>query len=784
MNVRRCKAYPLALAAVLLLAPCFAARAQQPAAAAPARPAAEEARVARLVGLAKVWGAVKYFHPSLAYREIDWDKALVEAIPKVQAAKTPQEYRAALNQMLAALGDESTRASNETEARPAPPAQAATPSAQAAAPAREHVRTENGVLFIDATRIAEAGARDNTAYRVLLGKLGETIPSASAVVIDARAPGGPAEFAGYIFGDLLRQVLPQLLDTNVTLGSSRHRIHNGYATQTGGASFYYSAFANVAPQTLAGRNKAKTPPVVFVVNEHTPPAIELLGGLQHAGRAFVIQDGERAPEAGGRSFTMELPDGVRARLRTSESVNPDGSLGFTADAVVKGAGEDAAMREAVRAAQEAKVSQAGRKGAATPATQVSQKEKTYAEMEFPAPEYRLLALFRYWNVVNYFYPYRHLIEDTWATVLPRYIPKFEANRDAADYQLTVRELVTEMYDSHGGVQNANASAERLGTYLPPVVVRHVENRSVVAKVLDDKLPVKVGDVILTVDGEPIEKRVEFLSRYTAASTPQALMRSVHANLLRGQKDTAAKLRVRGLDGAERDAEVPRSFGNADRAKLFAATQRAAPVFHVMPEGYGYVDLARLQAGEVEKMFEAIKDTPAVVFDMRGYPNGTAWSIAPRLSEKRTPVAALFSRPFLEATSLSDQELAGSAQYTFSQRIPARRGDAYKGRVVMLINEDAISQSEHTCLFFETATDVTFVGTPTTGANGDVTFMVLPGNLAVSFTGHNVRHADGRQLQRVGIQPDIKVAPTVRGVAAGRDEVLEAAVKHLREGLKK
>jgi hypothetical protein len=34
---------------------------------------------------------------------------------------------------------------------------------------------------------------------------------------------------------------------------------------------------------------------------------------------------------------------------------------------------------------------------------------------------------------------------------------------------------------------------------------------------------------------------------------------------------------------------------------------------------------------------------------------------------------------------------------------------------------------------------------------DVTFMVLPGNLPVAFTGHNVCHADERQLQRVGIQ---------------------------------
>jgi C-terminal processing protease CtpA/Prc len=772
MTLKRFRALPLTLAA-LLLSSYLNVRAQQTAPA-PGPASSDGARVERLAGLAKVWAAVKYFHPSLAYRELDWDRALVEAIPKVSAARTPPEYQAALNQMLAALGDASTRAEIETGPKPAPPA-------PTTAPAGEPVRTEEGVLLLDAMRVAEAGAKDNTTLRVLFGKAIEAAASARAVVIDARGAAAADPFAAYIFADMLRQVLPQLLDSDVRLGSARYRLHNGYATQTGGASFYYSAFANVAPQTLAGRNKAKAPPIVFVINEHTPPAAEVLGGLQHAARAYVIQEGERAPEAGGQTFTLELPDGVKARLRTSEAVNPDGSLGFSADAVVP---EGAALPAALRAAQEGKVSPAGRKTAAAVAPLVGQKEKTYAEMEFPPAEYRLLALFRYWAVVNYFYPYKHLIEETWATVLPRYIPKFEANRDAADYQLTVRELVTEMHDSHGGVQNANASAERLGTYLPAVVARHVEGRTVVTNVLDDKLPVKVGDVVLAVDGEPVERRVEFLSRYTAASTPQALMRSVHANLLRGQKGTAAKLRVRGTGGEEREVELPRAFGNADRAKLFAATQRSTPVVQVLPGGYGYVDLARLQPGEVEQMFETIKGTPAVIFDMRGYPNGTAWPIAPRLSEKRTPVAALFSRPLLEAPAQSDDELAGSPQYTFAQRLPERKGDVYRGRVVMLINEDAISQAEHTCMFFEAATDVTFVGTPTTGANGDVTYMVLPGNLAVSFTGHNVRHADGRQLQRVGIQPTVKVAPTVGGVIAGRDEILEAAVKYLQQHVKK
>ena len=47
-----------------------------------------------------------------------------------------------------------------------------------------------------------------------------------------------------------------------------------------------------------------------------------------------------------------------------------------------------------------------------------------------------------------------------------------------------------------------------------------------------------------------------------------------------------------------------------------------------------------------------------------------------------------------------------------------------------------------------------------------------------ITGQVVRHADGRQLQRVGVQPHIRVEPTIEGIRQGRDEVLEAAVAFL------
>jgi C-terminal processing protease CtpA/Prc len=51
-------------------------------------------------------------------------------------------------------------------------------------------------------------------------------------------------------------------------------------------------------------------------------------------------------------------------------------------------------------------------------------------------------------------------------------------------------------------------------------------------------------------------------------------------------------------------------------------------------------------------------------------------------------------------------------------------------------------------------------------------------MRVTFSGLDVRHADGRQLQRIGLIPDVPVAPTLAGIRAGQDEVLERAIQYL------
>ena len=71
-----------------------------------------------------------------------------------------------------------------------------------------------------------------------------------------------------------------------------------------------------------------------------------------------------------------------------------------------------------------------------------------------------------------------------------------------------------------------------------------------------------------------------------------------------------------------------------------------------------------------------------------------------------------------------------------------------------------------------------MGSRTSGADGQITSIAVPGGISVGFTGQGVRFPDGRRLQRTGLIPDIEVKPTIAGIRDGRDEELEAALRFL------
>jgi C-terminal processing protease CtpA/Prc len=735
----------------------------------------EATRIDRLVALAKLWAAVKYFHPYLAYRDdIDWDGALVRTIPKVDAARNGEEYAAAVEGMLNELGDPVTHVLN-----------ASVPTSPSSSAERQPTfrRNADGVLVVAMTNYSDF--EDFGGTREKLAALKKELPTARAIVFDLRPAVPPSESdQGLASNGISGSGLPGLLTSvSVDMPGERRRMHVGYAPQDGSTSGDYSSgFYLQGRQPIKAESGAKDIPVVFLIGPHADlPDMAL--GLQASGRGAIVSEGLFNEEVAVSTQNIELPDGLRAQFRLGELVYGDGTSGFEPNLTVPNSGakggQDPALQAAIQLATSGKFSAPSRARLLERAAPV--RDKTYEDMPYPAPEYRVLAAFRIWAVIDYFFPYKEFMGEDWNETLRQFIPRMEEAKDALDYSLAVAEMVTHIHDSHGSATSP-ILRKYFGDASAPVRVRMIEDLPVITGFTNSEAAkdagLEIGDVILKVDGEEASHRITERLKYTAHSTPQSGMFFTERSLVRGPKDSTATFTVRDLHDQVREVKVSRKVEYMPKT----TGDRTGDVLRVLPGNIGYADLDRLPASNVDEMFEKFKDCPAIIFDDRGYPQGTAWQIAPRLTEKADVVAALFRRRDPMSPDLPNGELSSSQEVTtFLQRLPHTDKWRYHGKTVMLIDERTISQAEHTGLFLEAANGTKFIGSPTQGANGDVTNLSVPGGIYVRFSGQGVWHPDGRQLQRLGLQPEIELRPTLAGIRAGKDEVLDRAIAYLQHG---
>lgn len=397
------------------------------------------------------------------------------------------------------------------------------------------------------------------------------------------------------------------------------------------------------------------------------------------------------------------------------------------------------------------------------------------ERSYPTPQMdsglNLLTLFRLWNVIEYYAPNRSLTLHPWDEVLSTYIRLVGAETDPVRFSRLYMRLIRELNDGH-----AYAPIEMLfGQRMLPVWPLQAEGRLFVGYSGDSLL--ERGDEVVAIDGEPISERLELLREYASRSNEASLRQALRYYGLCTRRDTAEVVRRRaGVCDTLRVATVP--YGSV--SPLYDPAQLEQPPFRLLADSVGYIYAGTFSREHLAQVVQTLPRTRALIIDLRTYPLKVDGALIALIGQSLRTESVVVRQALYQTLALPGL-FYRQEQWLFEDfgEVAARCTEPYKGRVILLVDEMTQSNPEFQAMAFQSCPQTLTIGSPTSGANGSIVWIPLPGQMT-SFSGIGALYPDGTQPQTVGVRLDVEVLPTAEGLQAGRDEVLERALELARQ----
>jgi C-terminal processing protease CtpA/Prc len=395
-------------------------------------------------------------------------------------------------------------------------------------------------------------------------------------------------------------------------------------------------------------------------------------------------------------------------------------------------------------------------------------EVAYADFPWTDKNLRLLALFRYWNYVEYFFPYKYQMDQNWDEALMEILPHIATPDSEKDFLMAMRELSIKLGDTHAATTNVEMFKYLGGEKYTAFGAKFVDNKAVIVTVANDSLAkiddLKIGDIITKVDGVPVAQRLDELLKYIQGSNKAAAIASGGFVMFTGNTDALEIEFIR--DNITSVKKIHRYQGK----DIKRSPPKSTPKWQLLENNIGYVNMSKVKKEDVKNMMEELKNTKAIIFDDRKRPEYTDFLINEYLNQEPKE----FARDLYQDLSLPGRYIWNKEIQSCGKINP----DYYKGKVIVLVNSETFSFGEQTAMSLQTAPNVTTIGTQTSGADGANYYFSIINGFDSSFTSSGIFYPNKKETQRVGVAIDIVVKPTFVGIQQGKDELLDRAVRFI------
>lgn len=402
-------------------------------------------------------------------------------------------------------------------------------------------------------------------------------------------------------------------------------------------------------------------------------------------------------------------------------------------------------------------------------------EEDYGAYQF-SPAIQYLALTRYWNVINYFYPNRDILPKNWIGVYENYLPIFLQANDFTSYLTAIRGVTCELKDGHGFVETKNIPIKEK-KYLP-FFTTYLKEGFFVTGIWQDSLNpfnLKINDRLVAISGVSIEEKANQLNVVIPASNEYYLFKKAPMYFLEAEDSLWITI--------ERDQKTfDLKLGSIDnntvkkRSKPLLVLEEKPPYRFrkdsISGVNYCYINMGKLKRKDLTDDFKKqLYDTKYVIIDSRNYPNWTVIALSKILIRGRHKFARFKKINF---------DYPGSFEWDNSQTIGGRL-KGYEGKIIVLVDYNTMSQAEYTVMALQQHPSTYVIGGQTAGADGNISFVPFPFEVKSYFSGLSVFYPDGTATQQIGIKRDLMVEQDFKSLLENKDLIFEKALEMIRSG---
>jgi len=435
-----------------------------------------------------------------------------------------------------------------------------------------------------------------------------------------------------------------------------------------------------------------------------------------------------------------------------------------------------------------------------------------------SPADKVFGLSKFWQEVNYNFVYFNKINhQSWDSAYKALIPQVQVTQNDYEYYRLMEKFCALLKDGHTevflpAIKGLNFMNNMFGDYL--LVLNRVDNKVIVKRTWKkDMQKFPLGSEIVEVNGLPTEKYIQdSIAPYISSSTDYVRNDIASGKLLMGPPGSTFTIKLRKPDGEEvvyslTHAQTRDSVFYPNPGVYLDEQQREVLEWKTFPNSIAYVALNSFAIdSKVDSIFESLlpslEKSKGIIIDLRhngGGDDGIAFNILKHFIKDSVILgASSVTRtydPYLKAIGKyvdiadtagnKDKQEAwllynGYAVYDEPGTWHSKIEESTKrlaAPVVILTSHNTESTAEDFLIGADNQKHIVKIGEPTNGSTGMPYRFDLPGGGSARICIKKDMYPDGREFVGKGIQPDIRITPTVKDYLESRDVVLEAALKY-------